>query len=80
MSKSPSKEGCSSSSAGPFDVLPMISRTGVEEGWEEPEYRRKARFSSALVVVARMVYRGASVFDNDGIASVNELEDTLKIV
>jgi len=71
-SKTPSKDGCSSSPAGPFDVLPVMSRIGEDEGCEESEFWTKVRFSSALVVAARMVYRGASMFDN-GVALTNEL-------
>lgn len=74
-SKAPSKAECSSSSAGPFDVLPTMSRIGGVQGWKESECRRTAKFSAALVVAARMAYRGAPVFDNSGIAPVKKLED-----
>jgi hypothetical protein len=37
-----------------------MSRIGVEEEWEESGCWRKARFSSALVVAARMVHRGVT--------------------
>jgi hypothetical protein len=43
-----------------------MGRVGMLEG---------RRFSPALVVAARMVYRGAPVFDNNEIAPVNGLQD-----
>lgn len=49
-----------------------MSRIGGEG--EESEYWGKARCSAALVVVARMVYLGAPVFDNNEMAPVRELE------
>jgi hypothetical protein len=80
ISNAPSKEDCSSSSAGPFVVLPAMSRIGRGEGREESEGWRKARLSPALVVAARTVYPGDPVFDNNEMVPVNELEGSVRLV
>ena len=77
-SKTPSKYDGSSSSAGPFDAIPRMSRIGVEK-LEESECWRKARFSPAFIVAARMVYRGASVFGDDEIVPVDELRNRSRL-
>jgi len=48
---------------------------GAEEEWGESGCWGKERFSPALVVAARMVYRGTLMFDKSGIAPVNELQN-----
>lgn len=75
----PSKDDCNNKSAGLFDVVPMISRTG-EEGWGESESWRKVRFSWSLVVVACTVYLGVPVFDNNETVPVKGLEEVIRIV
>ena len=78
-SKVPSKDDCSIRLAGPFDVVPAISRIGEEE-WGESESWRKVRFSSALVVVARMVYLGVPDVDNNETVPVKELDNMVTTV
>lgn len=55
-------------------MVPTTSRIGEGEGREEPEGLRRERFSPALVVAARTVYRGVPVFDNSEIAPAKELK------
>ena len=77
--KLPSKDDCSSRLAGPFDVVPTISRI-AGGGWGESESRRKVMFSTALVVAAWIAYLGVPIFDNNETVPVKELKDIVTIV